>query len=173
MNAVGNKAPIEIRNKDKWINKERVRWAKQFNIPLAEKTPEPFPQLTLTAQRALCAVVLHQPAKLDACIEALYNTFWIERKPIKDAAVVTAALATVLGEAEAKRMLEKAGSPEVKKLLTDNSNLAIDEGAFGLPYFVCTNAEGVKEGFWGFDHLGQIVDFLGLQRDQKGFRAML
>jgi hypothetical protein len=41
---------------------------------------------------------------------------------------------------------------------------------------VCTNAAGEKEGFWGVDHLGQVAQFLGLDRTkgkEKGWKAML
>lgn len=71
--------------------------------------------------------------------------------------------------------MAKVGEAEVKKLLLTNSEKAVEEGAFGLPWFVATNAEGVTEGFWGVDHLGQVVKFLGLDRgvDEKGFRALL
>lgn len=39
----------------------------------------------------------------------------------------------------------------------------MDEGAFGLPWFVTTDTEGRKEGFFGFDHLCHVIDFLGLE----------
>ena len=44
---------------------------------------------------------------------------------------------------------------------------------------IATNAEGKKESYWGFDHLGQVLDHLGLQGDEagtsrdRGWRAML
>jgi hypothetical protein len=39
---------------------------------------------------------------------------------------------------------------------------------------VCTNTDGKTEGFWGVDHLGQVADFLGLERPQMGgWKAML
>lgn len=44
-------------------------------------------------------------------------------------------------------------------------------GAFGLPWFQCRNAEGTEEGFWGFDHLGQVVGFLGLDGEIDGGRG--
>lgn len=63
---------------------------------------------------------------------------------------------------------------EGKALLLKNTDEALAEGAFGLPWMVCTNSEGKKEGFWGFDHFGQIVDFLGIDRPkQKGWKALL
>jgi len=64
--------------------------------------------------------------------------------------------------------------PEAKAKLTANTDLAFREGAFGLPWFVATNKEGVTEKYWGFDHLGMVVEHLGLDRGQATeLRAML
>lgn len=64
--------------------------------------------------------------------------------------------------------------PDMKAILTSNTDRAFKEGAFGIPWFECTNAAGETEGFWGIDHLGQVVDFLGLDRSRDpGFRALL
>lgn len=64
--------------------------------------------------------------------------------------------------------------PDVKGLLMSNTDRAFKEGAFGLPWFVCTDANGKTEGFWGIDHLGQVADFLGLDRSgDAGFKALL
>lgn len=90
-------------------------------------------------------------------------------------------------------------SDEAKKLLSANTNKALEEGAFGLPWFVgmhsssdrplpsrlslltvaATNADGKKECYWGFDHFGMVVEHLGLERpmsgtaNEPGWRAML
>ena len=63
----------------------------------------------------------------------------------------------------------------MKKSLNENTEAALKDGAFGLPYFVATNAEGEREGFWGFDHLGQVIEHLGIERGDRGagWRAML
>ncbi len=42
MQACGNIPPINIKNKGEWINIERLRWAKQFNIPICEKVCSSF-----------------------------------------------------------------------------------------------------------------------------------
>lgn len=63
---------------------------------------------------------------------------------------------------------------EGKKILAENTEKAFADGAFGLPWMVCTTATGQKEGFWGVDHLGQVVQFLGLKRPQEGgWKALL
>ena len=113
------------------------------------------------------------PQKLSDVFDALYRAFWIERQTIGKPEVIGAALSGVLTDAEVKTVLEKLSAPEVKKALIQNGELAIKEGAFGLPWFVATNAKGEREGFWGFDHLGQVIDHLGLERTDQGLRAML
>lgn len=200
MHACGNRAPMEIKNKDKWIMIEKRRWASYFSIPMAEGTPKPFPQLTLQTMRAVCAISLFHPEKLADSYAALYEKFWVELEPISKPEVFVPVLQRVLGETDAKEVLDRAGTPEVKQLLTSNTDRAFKSGAFGLPWFLATNAQGEEEGFWvsddgpvqfdtimsiiltdsfprqGVDHLGQVVDHLGLDvpsREQGGFRAML
>ncbi|KAK5009213.1 hypothetical protein LTR16_005486, partial [Cryomyces antarcticus] len=88
MKACGNTPPIKIKNKDKWIDIERLRWASSFRIPMAATMPDGFPPLTLSCQRALCALLLAVPEaqaqeKLTAAFDALYHAFWVERRPIQ------------------------------------------------------------------------------------------
>ncbi|KAJ5187432.1 hypothetical protein N7449_010426 [Penicillium cf. viridicatum] len=64
--------------------------------------------------------------------------------------------------------------PDIKTLLTANMTRYFDSDAFGLPWFECTNPKGETESFWGVDNLGQVTDFLGLDRAlDRGFRATL
>lgn len=70
--------------------------------------------------------------------------------------------------------LGQSTKPEAKAKLQANTDLAFKEGAFGLPWFVATNKEGVTERYWGFDHLGMVVEHLGLDRSEaKELKAML
>lgn len=70
--------------------------------------------------------------------------------------------------------LWQMSQPEIKSLLSANTGRAFKAGAFGIPWFECTNSQGETEGFWGIDHLGQVAGFLGLDRSvEKGFRASL
>lgn len=87
---------------------------------------------------------------------------------------ISSALTAKFGGSEAKQVMEKIGAPEVKKALSTNTEKAMDDGAFGLPWFVATNANGETEEFWGVDHMAQVVEHLGLDRKQEpGLRAML
>jgi hypothetical protein len=57
---------------------------------------------------------------------------------------------------------------EGKDLLLKSSDMAFDDGAFGLPWSTCTNSEAKTEGFLGVNHLGQVTEFLGLDRPKTG-----
>lgn len=70
-------------------------------------------------------------------------------------------------------VMEMAGK-EGKEVLAKNTDKALAEGAFGLPYFVATNEKGETEGFWGVDHLGQVTQHLGLRKPTTGgWKALL
>ncbi len=141
---------------------------------MLEGTPEPFPQPTINAQRILAAIEMNHPDKLADAFGALYQAFWVEGKTINKPESIAPALQKVFGEEETKSIMEKMAAPEVKKQLSKNSEKALELGCFGLPYFVATNTEGKEEMFWGVDHMGLVVEHLGLERrDEPGLRAML
>ncbi|KAI9739628.1 MAG: hypothetical protein M1834_006346 [Cirrosporium novae-zelandiae] len=181
MQACGNTPPIKIKNKDNFVDKDRRRHSRQFNIPIADRVPDGFPAFTLSTQRALCAVAITVPAKLSDAISSFYHAYWVERKPIDDLTVIEAALGKVLGKDLTQETMAKIVTPEIKKHLQSNTDKALAEGAFGLPYFVATNAKDEKETFWGFDHIGQVCEHLeldrskglGVKKEEQGWRAML
>lgn len=57
---------------------------------------------------------------------------------------------------------------EGKEALAQNTDKALADGAFGLPWIVATNSKGESEDFWGVDHLGQLCDFLGIEKPKSG-----
>lgn len=59
--------------------------------------------------------------------------------------------------------MKQASTPEIKQALESVTKEAVDSGAFGMPWFVGEDAEGKKDGFFGFDHLGVLVKHLGLK----------
>ncbi|KAL2160280.1 hypothetical protein VTH06DRAFT_1453 [Thermothelomyces fergusii] len=54
MNKCGNTPPIKVKNKDTYINTERLRWARYFSVPITSSLPPDFPAFTLSIMRALC-----------------------------------------------------------------------------------------------------------------------
>lgn len=168
-----------ITDKDKWIMKERVRWARYFNVPIVDETPPNFPPLTLSAMRIICALgratgqPQTSPAAQDVIVGALdafYEAYWVQGRVITDKAVEADVLAKIIGAGgslEAAKVLESSGG-QGKQVLLENTDLAIAEGAFGLPWMVCENDKGEKEGFWGCDHLGCVLEFLGIEKPRAG-----
>ncbi|KAG0651324.1 gstk1-1 [Hyphodiscus hymeniophilus] len=189
MKACGNTAPINIKNKDKWIEVERLRWAKAFNIPMKPDAPEGFPPKTLTMMRALCALTALHPGDeaqkpLTDCLDALYEAYWVHHKKTDEKDVLAQLLSDVLGKQEAEKgmhliigndgdqadkyaVLEMAGK-EGKAILSKNTDVAFADGAFGLPWFVATNSKSETEKFWGVDHLAQVTQHLGLEKPKMG-----
>ncbi|MCJ1247450.1 hypothetical protein MMC30_004664 [Trapelia coarctata] len=154
-------------DKDKWIDLERRRWASQFNIPVANKMPDGFPVATLAPQRFVAAVSLVAPEKIEDVIAALYHAFFVELRPISKPDDFMPIVEPVLGKETAAKALETS-TGNGKKLLSANTEKVILDGAFGLPWFEAINGEGKKEFYWGFDHIGQVADHLGLEKPQPG-----
>ncbi|CAK7205691.1 hypothetical protein SEUCBS139899_008470 [Sporothrix eucalyptigena] len=177
MKRCGNTAPIYIKNKDKWIQVERLRWARAFGVPMKDDAPPGFPPRTLTAMRAVSVVASMDKGRnqdrLTRVLDALFHGLWAEHRPVHEPEVLDEVLRSVLGNEEARQVVSKIVT-EGKDILASNTDRAFSDGAFGLPWMVCTNAKGQKEGFWGVDHLGLVIQFLGLKRvTEAGWKALL
>jgi 2-hydroxychromene-2-carboxylate isomerase len=125
--------------------------------------------------RALCYIESKHPEKLVDGFQALYKALWIESKTISDVATVSAAFETTFGKSFSEEVIAAVGSEEVKGALKANTDQAFKDGCFGLPFFVATNTKGEKDSFWGVDHLGVLMDHLGIEvkRKEGGFKALL
>ncbi|CZT18027.1 related to 2-hydroxychromene-2-carboxylate isomerase [Ramularia collo-cygni] len=176
MNATGNRPPLEIKNKDKWIDSQRKRWAKTFKIPMTENTPTPFPQPTVATQRTLCHIQEAHPEKLAASLDALFKAFWVDGKgPIAKPDVIAEALEPVFGKEGLQEIMKGATSDAAKAKLKGNTEEAFKAGGFGLPWFVAENEKGEKDTFWGVDNIGHLLEFLGVDvKSENGrYKAML
>lgn len=138
--------------------------------------PAGFPPLTLSIMRCLCALTILSPsasvaqAILIKSLDAFFAAYWVHGRNTIDKEIMSDILLTDVLDGDEERLgkvLECAGK-EGKKLLLENTDAAFREGAFGLPWFVCEDAHGNKEGFWGVDHLGCVVEFLGLGEMRMG-----
>ncbi|KAF2740485.1 HCCA isomerase/glutathione S-transferase kappa [Polyplosphaeria fusca] len=175
MKQCGNTPPLQVKNKDKWINLERTRWAKLLNIPVSAQPPPGFPINTIAIQRALASLSISHPTSVVSAISLFFQNFWVHySEPTKPDNLIAIIKTIVGGDEEAAKVVERSTSDQVKKLLSANTQKAFDDGAFGLPWFVATNSKGETEAFWGVDHMGQLCDHLGLERPSgKGWKALL
>lgn len=151
-----------------------------------------FPVNTVNTQRLLVAISQKSPDRLPAALDILYAALWAPEtlpssiaKPSSGGADYNIAKAedllvllspdSVLGKDLAEEMIKAMGLADIKAQLGKNTELAFEDGAFGLPWFQCQNEKGEEMGFWGFDHLGQVCRFLGLELEgpKDAVKAML
>ncbi|KAJ4153293.1 hypothetical protein LMH87_009788 [Akanthomyces muscarius] len=176
MNLCKNAAPITITNKKDWIDQNRQLWARTFNVPIKDDFPPNFPPRTLSVMRHLVAIQEldgSSQARLLQAFDAIYEGFWQRHDATYNPEVFMPILSRVLGEADAAKVAEMAGK-ESKAVLIQNTESAFKDGAFGLPWMVCTNSQGERQSFWGVDHICQVANFLGLQQPATpGWKAAL
>jgi 2-hydroxychromene-2-carboxylate isomerase len=99
------------------------RWAEHFSIPFS--WPSQFPMNTVKALRI--TMQLDDPAPF---IHRVYRAYWAENQDISDPSVLTEIL-NELGLAHA--LLANTADPEIKRLLIDATQEALDRGVFGAP----------------------------------------
>jgi len=80
------------------------------------------------------AVAAQAEGVLEAYIEAMFHFMWEKPRKLDDADVLRATL-TEAG-LPAERLLAAIQSPEVKAQLMANTQLAVDQGVFGIPSFI-------------------------------------
>ena len=104
---------------------------------MMQEAPPGFPTSTLPVQRALVALSLSHPQKVESAVGHFWDNFWVHWNDPNQPENMQAILRTVLGsDEEAKAMIERTKTDEVKKALSANTNKAFEDGAFGLPWFV-------------------------------------
>lgn len=146
-----------------------------FNVPMKEAMPPNFPILTLNLMRQLASLreIDGNQKRMAQALDVLFYEFWAKHTEIHKPEVFHPILAKILGEQDAKHVADFAND-QGKAVLSENTNKAFQEKAFGLPWIVCTNSDGRREAFWGVDHLGFVLAFLGLEKPSTGpWKALL
>ncbi|KAF4121198.1 DSBA-like thioredoxin domain [Geosmithia morbida] len=157
----GNKPPWLLPAKAKYIDSDVRRAASRLGMP-APVTPDSFLEtrsFTASPQRAMLYVKANYPARtFHAVLARLFSAMWI---PPHVNVCSDEGLARVLAEAVAsdgepvftdhdvRAVLD--GRAGLKDSLASQTNKAVDQGAFGAPWFWVTNAKGETDGFFGSD----------------------
>jgi 2-hydroxychromene-2-carboxylate isomerase len=115
---------------------------------LAFRRPSVFPRNGLLAARVACAGL--DAPWLPAFVEAVYAANFARDADISDPALLVGIL-DALGVA-GEPIVARAGTPEVKQRLRDQTDRARAIGIFGAPSFVVGG-----ELFWGNDRLGDAI----------------
>jgi 2-hydroxychromene-2-carboxylate isomerase len=152
--ATNNKSPAEtlagIRNKPEFMKLETERFLKRFNVE--PYVPNPFfPFNTLNLMRG--AVAAQFEGVFEKYVEAAFHHMWREPKKMDDPEVAAKALTS--SGLDGPKLLARAQQADVKAKLIENTQSAVERGAFGSPTFFVGN-----EMFFGKEQLREVEEMV-------------
>lgn len=152
--ATNNKSPAEtlagVKNKREFNELETERFVRRFAVKPYIWNPF-FPVNTLNLMRAAVAAQLE--GVFEKYVDAAFHHMWVEPKKMDDPEVAAKAL-TASGLDGAK-LLTRGQEPEVKARLIENTQAAVERGAFGSPTFFVG-----KEIFFGKEQLREVEELI-------------
>jgi 2-hydroxychromene-2-carboxylate isomerase len=152
--ATNNKSPAEtlagVKNKREFHALETERFIKRFGVKPYTWNPF-FPVNTLNLMRAAVAAQLE--GVFEKYVEAAFHHMWVEPMKMDDPEVAAKAL-TASG-LDAAKLLARSQEPEVKAKLIENTQAAVERGAFGSPTFFVG-----KEMFFGKEQLREVEEMV-------------
>jgi len=152
--ATNNKSPIEtlagVKNKPEFMELETRRFLKRFSVAPCAKNPF-FPVNTLNLMRG--AIAAQFEGVFEKYVEAAFHHMWREPKKMDDPAVAMTAL-TESG-LDGATLLARAQDADVKAKLIENTQKAVERGAFGSPTFFVGD-----EMFFGKEQLREVEELV-------------
>ena len=152
--ATNNKSPAEtlagIKNKREFHALETERFIERFGVKPYVMNPF-FPVNTLNLMRA--AVAAQLDGVFEKYVDAAYHHMWVEPKKMDDPEVAAKALAS--SGLDVAKLFARSQEPEVKAKLIENTQAAVDRGAFGSPTFFVG-----KEMFFGKEQLREVEEMI-------------
>lgn len=127
------------------------RNARLHNVPF--QMPAEFPKVSLSCARAFYALVDNQPEQAKALAKVIYHEIFALGNDGTQPETI-ARLAKENG-IDSDALLESIQTPEIKQRLKDETNIAIERGVFGAPFFFVD-----QQPFWGNDRLDQLDRWL-------------
>jgi 2-hydroxychromene-2-carboxylate isomerase len=142
--ATGNRSPMEVPAKSRWMTQDLGRFAARHAIAFRHNPH--FPINTLTLMRGALGLQMRQPDKLLPYGDAVFRAIWVDGRNMNDPAEV----GKVLHEAgfDPQALLALTQDPEVKENLKAVTQAAVARGVFGAPTFFVG-----EQMFWGQDRL--------------------
>ena len=152
--ATNNKSPAEtlagVKNKPEFQILETERFVKRFAVKSYRPNPF-FPVNTLNIMRA--AIAAQFEGVFEKYVEAAFHHMWVEPKKMDDPAVAAQALSA--SGLDAAKLFARAQDPDVKAKLIENTQGAVERGAFGSPTFFVG-----KEMFFGKEQLREVEEMV-------------
>ena len=152
--ATNNKSPAEtlagVKNKREFHAIETERFVKRFHVKPYTWNPF-FPVNTLNLMRA--AIAAQFEGVFERYVAAAFHHMWEEPKKMDDPDV--AAKAFTASGLDAAKLFARAGDADVKARLIENTQSAVERGAFGSPTFFVG-----KEMFFGKEQLREVEEMV-------------
>src|SRR4051794_40290933 len=152
--ATNNRSPAEslagIKNKREFQAIETERFIRRFQVEPYTWNPF-FPVNTLNLMRS--AVAAQIEGVFEKYVDAAFHHMWGEPKKMDDPEVAMKAL-TGSG-LDAARLFARSQEPDVKAKLIENTQSAVERGAFGSPTFFVG-----KEMFFGKEQLREVEEMV-------------
>jgi glutathione S-transferase kappa 1 len=148
MKATGNAPPASLPARGVYLMRDLARSSRHFGVPLS--FPSEFPTNTIAPMRLLCLVRREAPAALEPLSLALWRRYWGEGLVVNTDEVLREACAAVGVDPALCGHLQ---DDDVKQLLRNATDEAVDRGAFGFPAFFVTDADGDEQMYFGSDRL--------------------
>jgi 2-hydroxychromene-2-carboxylate isomerase len=152
--ATNNKSPAEtlagVKNKREFHALETERFVKRFAVKPYSWNPF-FPVNTLNLMRA--AIAAQAEGVFEKYVEAAFHHMWDEPKKMDDPEVAMKAF--MASGLDAAKLFARAQQPEIKSKLIENTQSAVERGAFGSPTFFVG-----KEMFFGKEQLREVEEMV-------------
>src|SRR6266702_808671 len=152
--STNNKSPAEtlagIKNKREFQAVETERFVKRFQVRPYVMNPF-FPVNTLNLMRT--AIAAQAEGVFEKYVDAAFHHMWREPKKMDDPEVAVKAF-TASG-LDAAKLFARAQEPGVKAKLIENTQAAVERGAFGSPTFFVG-----KEMFFGKEQLREVEELV-------------
>jgi 2-hydroxychromene-2-carboxylate isomerase len=150
--ATNNRSPAEafrdIHNKRAFHELETRRFLARHGITGFRRNPF-FPVNTLTIMRG--AVAAQHEGCFERYVEVVFHHMWSEPKKMDEPEIIRAVLDE--NGFDAKHLLERTQSPDVKQELMRNTEVSVARGTFGSPTFFVGD-----EIFFGKDQLRDVEE---------------
>ena len=144
-NEIGSIPAAQIDNKIKYLRQDTVSCAKYYGVPF--NYPEIFPLNSVRSMRG--AFAASEQDKLVEYNHLMFKLYWTEGKDLSSPEVLAKSVGAV--DIDPEWFIQRIGEQDIKDMLRDETNTAIERGVFGAPTMFVDD-----KMFWGNDRL----DFL-------------
>ena len=151
--SINNVSPIEafktVPSKGAYDDLDTSRFVKKHDLDFNFNSN--FPINTLNLMRG--AVYAQENGFFEKYVEVVFKSMWVDNKKMDDIEVIQSVLKE--NELPTKDIFEGTQDQNVKNKLIENTNYAVEQGAFGAPSFLIDG-----ELFFGKETLQDVEDLI-------------